>query len=131
MDAPKQIDRRTPPIVGRHVLLDLYEVHDERLTDAAALESLFVRLLDACGFHRLAVRSHQFPGAGAGATVIALLSESHATIHTYPEYAYAAVDVFSCGAADVDSFVAQLAEQLQSQRFTCREEARGGSEDQS
>lgn len=126
MSTPQQSDRPAPPIIGQHVLLDLYEIEDTRLSDADALRALLTEHLDSNGFHRLATNSHQFPGENAGATVIVLLSESHATIHTYPEYGYAAIDVFSCGAADVDGFVAAVIEDLRPGRITRHDELRGG-----
>lgn len=118
--------QNTTPTIGRHVLLDLHEVADERLRDAQRLSKLLTELLDRNGFHRLAVRAHQFPGANAGATVMVLLSESHATIHTYPEFGYAAVDVFSCGDADVDGFIDDVVEALRPDRFDRVDQVRGG-----
>ncbi|MFW5857111.1 MAG: adenosylmethionine decarboxylase [Planctomycetota bacterium] len=86
-------------MIGEHLLADLYGIAPEQLTDADALGALLGRALTEAGFTVLDRVAHAFPGEGAGATVLCLLSESHASLHTYPEYGYAAVDVFSCGDA--------------------------------
>jgi S-adenosylmethionine decarboxylase len=111
--------------IGRHLLLDLYEVQDPRLGCVDSMTALFEKLLDECGFHRLGIRSKQFPGENAGLTLMVLLSESHASIHTYPEHAYAAVDVFSCGNADLQLFVSRLIDALQPGSVEQSEHARG------
>ncbi len=107
------------------MLLDLYGVDDARLRCVDSMTKLMVNLLDDCGFHRLGIQSKKFPGADAGLTLMVLLSESHASIHTYPELAYAAVDIFSCGDADVESFVVGLVEALQPDSVEQSEHARG------
>ena len=63
------------------------------------------------GFHQLAQQSHKFPGPG-GVTGFVLLSESHAAFHSYPEYAYIAVDVFSCGMADPEPVIERFSQDL-------------------
>jgi S-adenosylmethionine decarboxylase len=88
-----------PQAAGRHLLADLHGVRAALLTDQPGLTALLRRALDLAGFHVLDARGHTFSGGGGGVTVMMLLSESHATIHTYPENGYAALDVFSCGSA--------------------------------
>ena len=60
----------------------------------------------------LSAHFHHF-GEGAGVTGVVMLSESHISIHTWPEHGYAALDVFMCGAARperaLDSLRAALA----------------------
>lgn len=130
MNAPQPPIPAAPPSIGLHVLLDLFEVNDPRLADADALCELLTRHLDQTGFHRLASNAHQFPGAGAGATVMVMLSESHATIHTYPEFRYAALDVFSCGDADVHGFVDAIVDELKPGRVERHDQQRGHTETQ-
>jgi S-adenosylmethionine decarboxylase len=55
---------------------------------------------------------HHF-GEGQGVTGVLLLQESHISIHTWPEYDYAAIDVFMCGEAEPQRAVAYLIEGLQ------------------
>ncbi len=80
---------------GRHVAVDLWGVQFERINDAAWLESHMVQAADACGATVLSVQARQFEPQGA--TVLVMLSESHISIHTYPERGFAALDCYTCG----------------------------------
>ena len=98
--------------VGRHLLADLCGLAPETLRDEKALAALLEASLWAAGFTVLGTNQHKFTTGGCGVTGVALLSESHAAFHTYPEYGYMALDVFSCGSQDpqdvLDRFVAEL-----------------------
>ena len=86
-------------MIGRHLLADLYDVAAGRLADADLLAACLQEAAHRCRLTPL--RSpvlHRF--AGGGITGYLLLSESHIALHTYPEHAYLALDVFSCGASD-------------------------------
>jgi len=111
---------------GRHLLADLHGVDSPLLTDEAGLTDLLRRALDRAGFHVLGVRGHTFCGGGGGVTVMMLLSESHATVHTYPENDYAAVDVFSCGSARPEDALEALREELRPERVESTVHRRGG-----
>ena len=95
---------------GRHVLAD-FTAAAAGLSDAAALERQLLAAADAAG----ARAERAFPSfrEGAGVTGVVMLSESHISIHTWPEHGYAALDVFMCGAARperaLDSLRAALA----------------------
>ena len=58
---------------------------------------------------------HQFSPYGISGVVI--IQESHLTLHTWPEYGYAAVDVFTCGDIDLDAGVVYLQEALEAGRW--------------
>jgi S-adenosylmethionine decarboxylase len=60
----------------------------------------------------LEVNLHDF-GAENGFTGVALLAESHISIHTWPEYAYAAIDIFMCGDLDPEVSLAVLSAYFQ------------------
>jgi len=82
-------------VVGRHVIAELlggnpYLLNDERYLRAALKEAA-----ERAGGTVLDVTSHKFTPQGV--TALALLSESHISIHTWPEHGYSAVDVFTCG----------------------------------
>jgi S-adenosylmethionine decarboxylase len=86
---------RVPASVGFHCILELYDCSKELLNDAD-----FVRqsLRDAATQAKATLLNevlHQFEPQGI--TALALLSESHISIHTWPEVGYAALDVFTCG----------------------------------
>ena len=112
--------------VGRHLLADLHGVAPALLTDATLLEGLLATSLREAGFHVLRQVTHKFPGAGSGVTSIALLSESHATLHTYPEYGYLAMDVFSCGEPSPEQVLESVVRRLQPGRVDQQLMPRGG-----
>lgn len=111
--------------LGRHLLADLLGVRPELLRDERYLDRLLSTALQQAGFRILRLVGHKFPGAGAGVTSLALLSESHAAIHTYPEYEYLALDVFSCGAADPQVVLDVLVSALQPAAIRTRWADRG------
>lgn len=80
---------------GRHVAVDTWGVDFNLLNSAEFLQSHMVEAAEACGATVLSVQSKQFEPQGA--TVLVLLSESHLSIHTYPERGFAALDCYTCG----------------------------------
>ncbi|WP_429370193.1 adenosylmethionine decarboxylase [Paenibacillus sp. DS2015] len=80
---------------GRHVAVDTWGVDFRLLNDAEFLQSQMVEAAEACGATVMSVQSKQFEPQGA--TVLVLLSESHLSIHTYPERGFAAIDCYTCG----------------------------------
>ncbi len=83
---------------GRHVLADFCGVAPGLLIDAHALERHMTAAAKAAGAQVLSAHFHHF-GEGAGVTGVILLSESHISIHSWPEHRFAALDIFMCGAA--------------------------------
>jgi S-adenosylmethionine decarboxylase len=83
---------------GTHLLADLSGVDTELLTSCDRIEALLRDAAEAAGAHVLHSHFHAF-GPGLGVTGVVLLAESHISIHTWPEQAFAAVDIFMCGAA--------------------------------
>ena len=80
---------------GRHVAVDTWGVDFDLLNNAEFLQAQMVEAVEACGATVLSVQSKQFEPQGA--TVLVLLSESHLSIHTYPEKGFAALDCYTCG----------------------------------
>lgn len=90
--------------VGTHILLEHYG--GAPLTDAPAVEGILRAAAKVAGATVLSSHIHRFTGGGV--TGVCLLAESHITIHTWPERGYAALDLFLCGAANVDAAIAHL-----------------------
>ncbi|MCA1056124.1 adenosylmethionine decarboxylase [Rossellomorea aquimaris] len=80
---------------GRHIIVDLWGVDFDRLNDVAFLEKHMHEAAKASGATVLSVDYHRFDPHGVTAFVI--LSESHLSIHTYPEKGFAALDGYTCG----------------------------------
>jgi S-adenosylmethionine decarboxylase len=80
---------------GRHLILDLYECDAEILDDYAQLQELLETALRMSNATILRIIGEKFKPQGV--TLLALLAESHASIHTWPEIGYAAIDLYTCG----------------------------------
>lgn len=108
---------------GTHLLADLTGCR--HLDDAAVVEAALREAVAAARATLLDVKLHHF-GPGHGVTGVALLAESHISIHTWPEHGYAAVDIFLCGPAnDLDAALAALKRQLRATYCEERRIARG------
>jgi S-adenosylmethionine decarboxylase len=81
--------------VGKHCILELYGCSSARLNDEAFLRDTITTAAKRAGATLLNLITHRFEPQGV--TGLALLAESHISIHTWPESGYAAVDVFTCG----------------------------------
>jgi len=88
------------PPLGRHMILEIWGKPGSlpywNMDEAAAA---LVRSAKDAGATVLSERWHHF-GSGFGYTGVVILSESHISVHTWPEKGYAALDVFMCGVCD-------------------------------
>ena len=100
--------------LGRHVLAELNGVSGKRLNDPAFLErTLTNAALDAGA---TIIESSFNPFAPHGVTGIVVIQESHLAIHTWPEYGYAALDVFTCSTStDPDRIIKFVSEALETE----------------
>ena len=80
---------------SKHLLLDLYRCDYEKLNDESFLRCILNRAAKLANATVLNLISNKFEPQGV--TAIALLAESHISIHTWPESNYSAVDIFTCG----------------------------------
>lgn len=81
--------------VGKHCIAELCEGCPSLLNNEDFIKQALKEAAEAAGATLLSVCAHSF--SPQGVTAIALLSESHIAIHTWPETQYAAVDAFTCG----------------------------------
>jgi len=90
--------------LGRQIIVELYDCETQKLNNIDFIEE---SLLFATKQSKATIISHDFhkfnPHGVSGVIVIA---ESHVSIHTWPEYGYAAVDVFTCGHS-IDPWIIQ------------------------
>ena len=81
--------------LGRHLLIELQDCDKEVLDDLSFLRDTMLEAAVDCGATVLGESFHHFSPQGVSGVVV--IAESHLSIHTWPEYGYAAVDVFTCG----------------------------------
>ena len=102
---------------GRHILIESFGGHAQ--LDVQALKTLLRQAARAGGANLLSCHMHGF-GEDRGVTGVALLAESHITVHTWPERSYAAFDVFMCGTCDADKAAAVIARAAPGARLSVR-----------
>ena len=81
--------------VGKHLILELYDCDHCKLDDEAFVRTTLGIAAKLAGATLINLITHRFEPQGV--TGLALLAESHISIHTWPEIGYAAIDVFTCG----------------------------------
>lgn len=113
---------------GLHLLADLRGIEAAKLTDAAWLEKLMREAASAAGAHILFCHLHSF-GPQQGVTGVLLLAESHISIHTWPEYGFAAADIFMCGQAQPQLALEVLNAALQPASSQIQTIVRGAEQD--
>lgn len=89
-------EMRQPEALGKHVILELMDCERARLCDRDFLRTTLLAACRAAGATIMGDSFHTFtPYDGVSGVII--IAESHLSIHTWPEYNYAAVDIFACG----------------------------------
>lgn len=81
--------------LGRHILVEFLNCKADVLNDVAAIEGAMVEAAQIAGATVINSTFHHFSPYGVSGVVV--IQESHLAIHTWPEYRYAAVDLFTCG----------------------------------
>lgn len=110
--------------LGHHTLLDFYGCDRRRLKRSRDIKSLLCAAVRAGGGRIVKAVFHNFSPYGVSGVVV--ITESHVTIHTWPEHAYAAVDIFSCSAKlDHAAIRAHVKKALRAKRVAGRSFRRG------
>jgi S-adenosylmethionine decarboxylase len=107
---------------GAHLIIDLYDA--KKLDDIELIEDALRRCVDAAGATLLHIHLHHFEPNG-GVSGVAVLAESHISIHSWPENGYAALDVFMCGKARPEACVPVLRKAFKPKRIAVSEVLRG------
>lgn len=106
-----QAHENTYQFRGKHSLASYRECDVETLDDHEALREIFLTAVELAGAHVISYTDHAFEGGGY--TLVVLLAESHATLHTYPEHKSCFVDLFICGdQCDAKTFHQELSRYL-------------------
>ncbi|MEK4028515.1 MULTISPECIES: adenosylmethionine decarboxylase [Bacillaceae] len=99
--------------MGRHVIAELWGCNLEKLNDMETIEQIFVDAALKSGAEIREVAFHKFAPQGVSGVVI--ISESHLTIHSFPEHGYASIDVYTCGDLDPNIAANYIAEALEAE----------------
>ena len=106
---------------GTHLIIEV--VRGEGLDDEARIQQAFRDCVDACGATLLHIHTHKFTPQGVSG--VAVLAESHISVHTWPEIGYGAFDVFMCGDAEPWKAVDILRDAFNAQEMRVNELLRG------
>ena len=108
---------------GTHLLVDAWG--PDGLEGTGPVEALLREAAGHAGATILHVHVHEFGNGGGGISGVAVLAESHISVHTWPEIGYAAFDIFMCGTCSPQGAVEHLRRALRADRFEVREIRRG------
>jgi S-adenosylmethionine decarboxylase len=120
------IERDGVRFAGNHLIIDLFGAR--RLDDLKHIERTLKRCVEVAGATLLHIHLHHFTPNG-GVSGVAVLSESHISVHSWPESDYAAFDVFMCGEAKPELTVAVLVEAFAAQEVSVKTLRRGEEAD--
>ena len=116
------VERNGVRFAGTHLLIELWNA--ENLDDLAVADRALREAAAAAGATLLHLHLHHFSPNG-GYSGVAVLAESHISIHTWPERGYAAIDIFMCGACDPYKSVPVLREAFRPAAVQISEQKRG------
>jgi len=111
---------------GDHILLDIYD--GNALYDEKFLQRTIEMAARLAGAEIIESKYHSF-GSGKGVSGMTLLSESHISVHTWPERGFAAFDIFMCGKALPEKAAQFIISELMPSKYTIRREKRGEDAD--
>ncbi len=106
---------------GTHLIVDLYGA--SHLSDIALVEKTMLHCIKASGATLLHIHLHPFEPDGISG--VAVLAESHISVHTWPESNYAAFDIFMCGDAKPEVCIDILTQAFEAERVEVTELLRG------
>lgn len=119
------IERDGVRYAGTHLLVDLWGASN--LDNQKLIEKALKECIRVSGATLLHIHLHEFQENG-GVSGVAVLAESHISIHTWPERAYAAIDIFMCGACEPHKAIPVLRRYFQPQALQLGEQKRGLTE---
>jgi S-adenosylmethionine decarboxylase len=106
---------------GTHLIIELWD--GEYFTDKDKIQEIMLEAAEACSATVLSINLHEFSSNGVSGVVV--LKESHISIHTWPEYKYAAMDIFVCGTCNPHKSIPVLKEGFKAKSVQVIEIKRG------
>ena len=113
----------SPEEMEKRVVTQFERGLTSNVNDIEHIEATLRRCVEAASATLLHIHLHHFQPSGVSG--VAVLAESHISIHTWPEIGYAALDVFMCGSADPDKCIPVLREAFSAERVGVNELLRG------
>ncbi|OTA16738.1 S-adenosylmethionine decarboxylase proenzyme [Xenorhabdus beddingii] len=113
---PIHSKQRDTKQLGTHLVLEMKHCDSHKLKSVSEIKTIMLDVAHKCHLNVVTHNFHEFKPYGVSGVLI--LAESHFTIHTWPEYDYAALDLFICNEFEhQDTFITQLKTQLNSQEY--------------
>ncbi|MBM4284505.1 MAG: adenosylmethionine decarboxylase [Deltaproteobacteria bacterium] len=104
---------------GYHLLMELFGCDQDKLNSRKFLHQTVRSAVKKVGLTNLGSRFHQFQPQGV--TGFTLLAQSHISLHSWPEFGYLVLDIFTCGdQAQADQLADLFLERLQPSRVNCQ-----------
>ena len=105
--------------MGKHLLLEVYNVNFDLINDVKSLQNVMIKGINRAKMTILNTFSHGFDPQGC--TVVIALAESHVSCHTWPENGCLAVDVYTCGEGNPRLIALEILKYLDSDSYMLRE----------
>ncbi|TDI31072.1 MAG: adenosylmethionine decarboxylase [Acidobacteria bacterium] len=109
--------------IGRHLIVEFYRCQDALLDDLEGIRRVMLETAEVIGATVMGATFHRFTPQGVSGTVV--ISESHLSVHTWPEYSYVSVDIYTCGGLDPRLGFRHLEQQLGARESRVQEILRG------
>ncbi len=110
--------------LGKHLIVELYDCDRDLIASVNAVEEILVDAVNISKATIIKPLFHQFNPHGVSGVVV--IAESHFSVHTWPEYGYCALDIFTCGEQiDSDKALQFLKEKLKAKSMSVIELKRG------
>ncbi|MEW6741437.1 MAG: adenosylmethionine decarboxylase [Planctomycetota bacterium] len=113
--------------IGRHLIVELYGCDVDRLDSVNTMRQHLLEAARIIGATVMGEVFHRFAPHGVSGTVV--ISESHLSVHTWPENGYVAIDIYTCGGLDPRPGFRYLARALKAKNCRLQEILRGLPED--
>jgi len=117
--------------IGTHLIVDLFDIPSAVFETILSQEnfgnfdSVIEDSLKRNHMHLLNKTVHYFDHPEGAFTLLYLLSESHLSMHSWPEHGYLAIDIFTCGTCTTENIINDIVHFLNSGRYTIRRIERG------
>ena len=111
--------------IGDHFIAEFHGCDTSVLNDIEKISAIMNRAVEISGATMIQPFFHRFSPHGISGIIV--VAESHFAIHTWPEHAYAAVDIFSCGTFGYIEALRSISSSLKSESYAIHRIKRGGT----